>query len=424
VARGYLILRGMHLTRDQRAIVLAASKKSYAEEDITTALRTTYPMTITEKYAMVSEPSALAVVDENDFLDESDDGEIDALVATNSEDASVLEESEVIDTFATWKQARGAISKERLARGFGPPRPDVNKLRKRVRCFNCKEVGHFSKDCPKKKTFPEGGARPPWKKMAPASAKFVFMVMNDEGDQEIEEILQNYVDNEVNDILADWTGEDIEVLVTKTGSDPLTELIKKARAQRLRLEDEEDDDEECHDVHFRCVHGPGQAVIDTGCGKGLIGANRLTNLGSELLKMGEAIVYLVDHSPMKFRYGNGQCDTSTATVEVPWVIGQRRAVLQVHVVPGDVPFLISKPMLKALGAIIDTTNNTLKLSKINETVKMEESENGHYQVDIVLQTVASKSKSEVNIMLTKGEDFRVGRVEAQRPAKMLKSPVN
>ena len=49
----------------------------------------------------------------------------------------------------SWKETRAKISKEKLSPGF-PTRQDVKKLEARVRCFKCKAVGHFSKNCAKR----------------------------------------------------------------------------------------------------------------------------------------------------------------------------------------------------------------------------------------------------------------------------------
>ena len=43
VAKGYLLMRFAKLTSDKRAVVLAASRQSYGEADVASALRTTYP---------------------------------------------------------------------------------------------------------------------------------------------------------------------------------------------------------------------------------------------------------------------------------------------------------------------------------------------------------------------------------------------
>ena len=65
-----------------------------------------------------------------------------------------MEEQDRVDILLTWKQTRAGINQTKLARGFGASRnttgKDFKKLESRVRCFRCKQVGHFSRNCPKK----------------------------------------------------------------------------------------------------------------------------------------------------------------------------------------------------------------------------------------------------------------------------------
>eukprot|EP00959_Pyramimonas_sp_CCMP1952_P067420 1407337-Pyramimonas_sp.AAC.1 len=75
----------------------------------------------------------------------------------DTEDGDILDESEAIEILVSWRDQRNKITKEQLARGFGPKRPDTQAMAKRVRCYNCDEVGHFSRDCKK----PRRQRRPP-----------------------------------------------------------------------------------------------------------------------------------------------------------------------------------------------------------------------------------------------------------------------
>jgi hypothetical protein len=51
--------------------------------------------------------------------------------------------------------ARQASNQEKLSRGFSSsssnpgPKPDLAAIAKKVRCYNCQEIGHFSRNCPK-----------------------------------------------------------------------------------------------------------------------------------------------------------------------------------------------------------------------------------------------------------------------------------
>ena len=54
-----------------------------------------------------------------------------------------------------------------------------------------------------------------------------------------------------------------------------------------------------------------------------------------------------------------------------------------HVVPGEVPCLLSKGWLKENGAIIDTQAGLLKLTRSDITTSSVEGERGKYEVDLV-----------------------------------------
>ena len=71
------------------------------------------------------------------------------------DDQTVMEESEAVEVLVSWRDGRRVVADAKLSRGFARPgttRPpiqlkDLDQLTKRVRCFNCNEVGHFSRNC-------------------------------------------------------------------------------------------------------------------------------------------------------------------------------------------------------------------------------------------------------------------------------------
>ena len=125
VAKGYLLLRGTSLQADQRAIVMAAARRSYEEMDMTAALRATYPEVMPEQRRvpahLVSDEVADYVDEPTDALvaeGEHDEPEIDTLISDLQEDA--IEEEEAVEILVSWKEQRAAINREKGARGFHP----------------------------------------------------------------------------------------------------------------------------------------------------------------------------------------------------------------------------------------------------------------------------------------------------------------
>lgn len=147
VARGYMVLRFAKLTPERRAVVLAAARRSYEETDIVAALRTTYPEGLHQGRTSAN---VVAEVDEDAAV--LDDEQL-AMVADELdwESGDPIDEPDAVEVLLSWKETRAKIGKEKLARGF-PTKGDVKKLEMRVRCFKCKQVGHFSKNCTSRRT--------------------------------------------------------------------------------------------------------------------------------------------------------------------------------------------------------------------------------------------------------------------------------
>ena len=85
------------------------------------------------------------------------------------------------------------INRERLSRGLG------TAGEARVRCFRCKKVGHFSKNCPSKKHFNKEGAASSSSGASGSQTKVSYvMAMSDEGPctwlRKVAEVLRGKID--------------------------------------------------------------------------------------------------------------------------------------------------------------------------------------------------------------------------------------
>ena len=80
-----------------------------------------------------------------------------------------IQKSDAVAVLPTWKQT---MNQEKLTRGLRTPvkqhssntsvtrnlpKPDLAKVAGRARCFDCREVGHSSRNCPKKRAQASGG---------------------------------------------------------------------------------------------------------------------------------------------------------------------------------------------------------------------------------------------------------------------------
>ena len=56
------------------------------------------------------------------------------------------EEEDLVWALVTWKKARDGIAKAKIQRRF-PGGPNLKVALKKVKCWNCAQKGHISKDC-------------------------------------------------------------------------------------------------------------------------------------------------------------------------------------------------------------------------------------------------------------------------------------
>ena len=161
VAQGYLMLRGARMGAERKAIVLAAAGQSYTERNVAEALRSTCPINlgVTKEFVHVmddcDEPLMLL---EEQSTSEVDSGEIDALIkdfetlSNTTEESCPIDEEEALRTLVTWKEFRQNLNVVKRDRNFSQSSnsPDIEQIRRRTRCFRCRRIGHFSKDCPER----------------------------------------------------------------------------------------------------------------------------------------------------------------------------------------------------------------------------------------------------------------------------------
>ena len=115
------------------------------------------------------------------------------------------------------------------------------------------------------------------------------------------------------------------------------------------------------------------------------------------------IVWHYDTPSVVFYYGNGTKDRSMGVIDLPCVVGGQDMQIKMHVVPGEVPCLLSKSWLKENGAVLNTSSEELLLTKKQITAPMSEGPSGHFELDL-----CSREK-----------DFGEGRTGTLRPSSTL-----
>ena len=120
--------------------------------------------------------------------------------------------------------------------------------------------------------------------------------------------------------------------------------------------EEEDENDVNNETVCALVHDAGFGVVDTGCGRGLVGQNTLDR---HVRKMKEHDLQLVELPPKMhmFKYGNGSIDRSGRRVELPIFVAGKELRIRLHAVPTDAPLLLSKRLLKGVAAMICLNTN-------------------------------------------------------------------
>ena len=444
VARGYLLLRFAKLSQEKKAVVMAAARQSYDEKDVAAALRTTYPEGL---FQAGKQSTAVHVAEEMSeaMEEEEDDAELEVMLAEYGDDEP-LEEQDAIDILMTWKQTRNNINKEKLARGFGNGN-NFKKLEARVKCFKCKQIGHFSRNCPRRG---KGDGKSSGTQTGGASSKVNYVLMVGNGAPHGSGLPESNPPTEkengrADDVLQCWRDKPRDswrchgnqivrehvlprtTLFTPASSGcpvPVNELSIARTTRTVREDgthtevfspnwkakfeahrdleyewtgqtifyrlsnhevDEEDpaessdEEQQTDESVVALVHEAGFGVVDTGCGRGIVGEETLDKHRGRLLRHGFDIEELAA-KPHTFRYGNGSVDVSKRRVQVPVFIRGKRLRMRLHVVPGKVPLLVSKRFLKGLGAKLDLETNEIFFNKAAVTTELIEQKDGSYQL--------------------------------------------
>ena len=104
-----------------------------------------------------------------------------------------------------------------------------------------------------------------------------------------------------------------------------------------------------------------KAIIDTGCGRCVIGALTLEAHRSVMGDQAKEIVWHYVTPSVVSYYGKGTKDRSISVIDLPCVVGGQNMQIKTHAVPGEAPRLPSKSWLKENGAVLNTSSEELLL---------------------------------------------------------------
>ena len=169
------------------------------------------------------------------------------------------------------------------------------------------------------------------------------------------------------DLLASRKTKTLDELLLKI------EQLSQERESSARISDEPGEEEET----CLLLHEPGKAIIDTGCGRCVLGAVTL-EAHQSVIDRAKEITWQHDAPSVVFYYGDGTKDRSMGVIDLPCVVGGQNMQIRVRVVQGEVPCLLSKGWLKENGAILNTSSEELVLTKKQITAPMTEGPSGHF----------------------------------------------
>ena len=366
-AKGWIILHKSGLSEEQKAVCLARSLGVLKREEIGRAMRSCYPEYVVPKkksygVSLVEDEIDLPFSLEGEIPDE--DGsflDVEQFLADYEKptDDEVYSESEVAEALAvSWREKRKELNRLQRARKFDQAgsvrrafKVEVEELKKRTRCHRCNQTGHWSRECKMPKGQGKGKTGSSGKESGAA-------------------LVEHFV----------------------ASVESSLSVLDRLRAKRAQAKSEVPPHEAL------LVSSPGYGVLDSGCGRSIIGQNTLIEFEKMWAKLGIPPPERISETNF-FRYGNGEQETSTSVVMIPVTLGSRTGVIRTAVVKGQAPLLISRVALKTLQGVLDFARQELRVFEEQEVIPLQTNAAGQLIV-YVLPTAKSDQGSFDEIMLS------------------------
>ena len=268
-----------------------------------------------------------------------------------------------VGVYGTYLDHRRALRDARSGRGFsssstrpsgqqsdGRPRVSLAELKSKTRCHQCKQLGHWSKECPLRRK----PAPTPRANSQPNTAMFFVSPgperpTGDEGD--LIPMCGQYM-------VASSSG----VRGSGNGLHETEMYLSYTFASSVDLE--------------------GHALVDTAAQHGLIGAETLEQHDRLLRsKFGLCVQYSQETGGSV----RGVCgsEQETKLAYIPMGLCGMSGVLKVQVVPGHVPCLLPVYLLTALGSVIDLQGLKMYYTRSGAVQELHRRPTGHVSADIM-----------------------------------------
>ena len=140
------------------------------------------------------------------------------------------------------------------------------------------------------------------------------------------------------------------------------------------------------------VSPPGYGVLDSGCGRTIIGAATLRSFEDTRRQRGWPIPDKLSEVH-QFKFGNGAIETSHHSIQMPVVLAGKRGVIRAAI-KGDAPLLLSRAALKRLGASLYFGKDCLRV--FDTTVPLQTNSAGQYVLSLMDEARSASAAAEFN----------------------------
>eukprot|EP00435_Cladocopium_sp_Y103_P021217 s3154_g5.t1 len=370
-ARGWLMLHRAGLSEEQKAVVIARATGDLTRESISAALRSCYPDFVAKKKGVASVEEVFPVEDieqpgdslAEDFQDVHEFLDDHQLVDDAGEEFPEGDVAEVLA--ASWREKRQELGRLQRNRQFAKAkevkrsfRVEVEELKARTTCHRCGKRGHWAKECSQ----PKGASK--------GSKSTGQSAVNTSGAAMVET-----ADEQVPDFVA--TVSSLDSLISK-----LRDRMMDRKSNSLQSA-------------VALVSSPGFGVLDSGCGRTIVGASTLLEFEKIWNQCGIPSPAKIQEQH-QFKYGNGEIETSEMVVPMPVTLAGRQGTIRASIVKGHAPLLISRTALKKLGASLDFQRDELRL--FGKCVPLQVNQAGQYVVNLVNKSAASEVETFAEVM--------------------------
>ena len=385
-ARGWLTLHRAGLSDEQKAVVIARSGGDLTREKVSSALRSCYPDLVAKRKAIAAVDEVFPVEDADDDDDGEDFKDVQDLLDDHQDDAATAEEFPETDVAevlaATWKEKRQELGRLQKSRQFGKMkevkrsfRVEVEELKARTSCNRCGRRGHWAREC----TFPPKNKGSGKGQSSTGQASGAAMVVTDAaGEMDfvasvgcVRTLVELVRDRVQSMYRASPCKRDTPNVQTHVTPEP---LVQSGTA------DVQSDPVAPFAVCL--VSSPGYGVIDSGCGRTIVGEYTLKEFERLWRQKGISVPAEIEEMH-QFKFGNGEVETSNRVICMPVSIAGKMGSIRASIVKGYAPLLISRTALKKLKATLYFGKDYMEVFGTQVPLKVNEA--GQYVISLLGQ---------------------------------------